>query len=286
MSMRDLLIRLQTVDRRWVYLFVFVACTLPFVVRLWLPVYESPETRGVFETVDRCPPDKVVLVDSSWDAGSMGENQGQVEVVFDHMLRKRIKFVVTAQGVALAPQFSEKIIERLVAERYPDRKYGIDWVNLGVTMGAADWQIMQQIAKDIHRQYPKDIHQTPVDKIPLMRRVHNIDDIHMVYAVTYTPSENWLAFIRGQYGTPVGFGCAGIMSTVYYRYVASGQLCGMLVGIRGAAEYDAMLYPNSLRNRTSLGSKLIVPLAFGHLVIIIAIVVGNIGFFAARRRRT
>lgn len=286
--MLDFLINLQKIDRRWVYLFVFAACTFPFAVKIWLPLYTSPETRGVYETVDKCPPDKVVLVDSSWDAGSMGENKGQVEVVFDHMLRNGTKFIVTAQNVPLAPQFSEAAIEGLVNGKYKDRhyKYGEQWVNLGVTM-AADYIIMQQIAqKDgLHRQYPKDYRGTPVGQLPLMKTARDLSDIYMIHAVTYTPSENWLAFIHGPYGTPITFGCAGIQSTTYYRYVTSGQINGMLVGIRGSAEYDAMLYPNDMKARKSLGSRLIVPLAFGHVVIILAIVIGNIGYFAGGRRR-
>jgi hypothetical protein len=285
----DFLIRLQKIDRRWVYLFVFVACTVPFVLaqtkyKIALPVYESPEARDVYDVVDKCPPNKVVMVDSSWDAGSMGENRGQVEVVFDHMLRNHTKFIVTAQNCPLGPQFSQEVLDKLVAEKYPNAKYGVDYVNLGVVIGA-DWQIMSQIAKDIRRVYPKDVKGTLVDQIPVMKNVHNINDIYMIHAVTYSPSENWLAFIYGPYRTPITFGCAGIQSTTYYRYVSSGQLKGMLVGIRGAAEYDAMLYPTDLSKRRSLGTKLIVPLSFGHLVVIIAIIVGNIGFFAAQKRR-
>jgi len=285
--MREFLGNLQHIDRRWVYLFVFVACTLPFIVTIRLPLYVSPETKGVYDMIEKCPPGKVVVVDSSWDAGSMGENQGQVEVVFDHLFRKNIPFIVTAQGFVLtAPQFSEKVIEKLVRTKYPHKKYGVDWVNLGVTMGL-DWQIMQQMAKDITKQFPKDYKQTPVEKLPLMKRFLNkdkssIEYIHMIHAVTYSPSENWLAFIHGQYGTPISFGCAGIQSTTYYRYISSKQLCGMLVGIRGSAEYDALLNPKP-EKRWTLGTKLIVPLSFGYLIIIFAIIVGNIGFIASGR---
>lgn len=277
--------KLGDIDRRWIYLSIWVACALPFLLPIKLPVYVSPETRRLYEFIEKCPPDKVVMVDSSWDAGSQGENWGQVEVVFEHLLRKRIPFIVTSVEITpLGPQFADKVIEKLVREKFPDRQYGVDWVNLGYTKGG--WQAMQQIAKDIRIQYKKDTRGYLLDdaeRLPLMQRVRNIEDIYLLYSVTYSPLEDWIPFVHEVYGTPIAFGCAGIQSTTYYRYLLSGQLIGMLVGVRGAAEYDALLHPDP-RERRSMGSKLIVPQAFGHLVIILAVILGNIGYFAARRR--
>ncbi|MGQ9454294.1 MAG: hypothetical protein ACUVRS_08375 [Armatimonadota bacterium] len=281
----SLLIKLQDIDRRWLYLALATSCLVPFLVKIRLPVYVSPETRRLYEAIDKCPPNKVVLVDSAWDAGSLGENWGQVEVVFDHMLRKGIKFVVISLDITpLGPQFADKVISKLVKTKYPHRKYGVDWVNLGFTKG--DWQAMQQIAKDIRRQFKRDSHGWSLDDskhLPLMQKVRNIDDIYMIYSVTYSPLENWIPFVHGVYETPIGFGCAGIQSTTYYRYILSKQLVGMLVGVRGAAEYDALLYPDT-RKRESLGTQLIVPQAFGHTAIIVAVILGNIGYFASRKR--
>ncbi len=281
----ELLAKLQSIDRRWLYLTLALACLVPFVVKIRLPVYVSPETRKLFDAIDKCPPDKVVVVDSAWDAGSLGENWGQVEVVFDHMLRKGIKFVVISLDITpLGPQFADRVINQLVSRKNSNRKYGVDWVNLGFTKG--DWQAMQQIAKDIRRQYKQDVRGWSLDdakRLPLMQHVRNIDDVYMIYSVTYSPLENWIPFVHGVYGTPIGFGCAGIQSTTYYRYILSNQLVGMLVGVRGAAEYDALLHPDAAR-RTSLGTQLIVPQAFGHTAIILAVVAGNVGYFAARKR--
>lgn len=278
------LTRLQELDRRWLYAMLGCACVLPFLLRIHLPVYVTPETRRLYEFIERCPPDKVVLVDSSWDAGSMGENEGQVEVVFEHLLRRRIKFVVVSVEITpLAPQFADRVIERLVREKFPDRRYGVDWVNLGYTKGG--WQAMQQIARDIRLQYKQDTRGYALDDaqhLPLMQRVRNINDIYLIYSVTYSPMEDWISFVHEVYGTPIAFGCAGIQSTTYYRYLLSGQLVGMLVGVRGSAEYDALLHPDP-NQRRSRGSQLIVPQSFGHLMIILAILMGNLGYWSKRR---
>lgn len=305
--MRDLLIKLQTVDRRWVYLAIAVACAIPFIAEaigkpINLSVYPSRETQGVFDTINNIPrdangnPTKVVLIDSTWDAGSMGENEGQAEAIIDHLFRERIPFIVTCIGNEKAPQFVNGVIERFTQDtiidgkvvrkaKYPGRVYGKDWVNLGFSVPWG-WQSIQQIMKDIHVQYKADYQGTPLEEIPLMQRVRNADDIYMIFAVTYSPSEDWVSFAHGIYGTPVAFGCAGIQSTTTYRFIPSGQMVGMLVSVRGSAEYDALLYPDDRSQRVNKGTQLIVPLAFGHLVIIFAIIMGNIGYFAARRRRS
>ena len=282
--MVTLLDKLQTIDRRWIYLCLALACGIPFIRPFRLPTGVSPETQRLYDTIEKCPAGKVVLVDSAWDQGSQGENEGQVEVVFDHLFRKKIPFVVVSNDNPLAPRFAEEVIARLVRKKYPDRKYGTDWVTLGLFKG--DWQGMQQISKDIRRQYPRDYYGNSLDdsdKLPLMQSVRNIDDIYLVFSCTYTPSENWIPFVHGVYGTHVGFGCTSIQSTTYYRYILSGQLSGMLVGVRGAAEYDSILHPD-MADRDSQGTRLIVPLAFGQLVIILAVVIGNIGYFASLRK--
>jgi len=292
--MRDLLIKLERIDRRWVYLVLAAACTVPFLVIVPLPIYIAPETRGVYDAIEKCPPDKVVLINSNMDPGSVSENWGQLEAVIEHLFRNHTKFITTSiELTPLAPELVNRVVDELtkdhwegpryVKAKYPNIKYGVDWANLGYTRGG--WQAMQQIAKDIRRQFPKDQRGNKLDDLPIMRHVRNIDDIHLIVDIAYGPMEDWIPFVHGVYGTPIAFGSAGINTTVFYRYLSSGQLVGLLVGVRGAAEYDAILH-SDFKDRFNLGTQLIVPLAFGHVVIILGIVLGNIGYFAARRRRT
>jgi hypothetical protein len=296
--MRGFLLNLEKIDRRWVYLALAAACTMPFLVPVALPIYITPETRGVYSAIESCPPDKIVLLNCNMDPGSVSENQGQLEAVIEHMFRNHTKFVtVSIEWGPLAPQLIDGVVEKmtkgdkLTKAKFPDVRYGVDWANLGFTKGG--WQALQQVAKDIRKQYPtKDSRGNMLDDLPIMRGLHNIDDVHLVVDIAYGPMEDWIPFVHGVYGTPIAFGSAGINTTVYYRYLSSGQLAGLLVGVRGGAEYDALLHPRfeerlipGTQRIRNMGSQLIVPLAFGHVVIIAAILLGNIGYFASRRRR-
>jgi hypothetical protein len=247
--------------------------------------------------------------------GSMAENQGMTEAVIEHLFRKRIPFVLC--NIGGSDKSSKFIMETVMAKltkdqknkdgtitkaKYSDRVYGKDWINLGYVM-VLGWPSLNVFTKDMSALYPTDYYKNDTrdyKKLPIMKptkaeidpktekpiRSINIDDVYMAFVVTYSPCEDWIPFVHGVYNTPLAFGCAGIESSTKYRFLTSGQLKGLLVSVRGGAEYDVLLNPDKPAERTTLATTLIAPLAYGHLVIIFAIILGNIGYFAGRRRRS
>jgi len=271
--------RLGRVDRRWLYLGTVAVLLVPFIVTVPMPPGRaSKATRGLYDAVESCPPEKVVLIDSSWDMGSQAENYAQLECVVRHLCDRGVKFVVTSIGVTpLAPSFAEQVITP-IAER-AGYVYGRDWVNMGyVQAGGGAGVIINGMCKDFHAVRPTDAYGRRVEELPLLGRVRSIDDIHAVYCITYSPTPEWISFVQGQYGTPVAFGCMTIMGPSYFPYLDSGQLCGMLVGNRGAAEYEELV------GHPAKGTQLIMAASFGNCMIILAAVLGNLGAWARRRR--
>jgi hypothetical protein len=272
------LAKLQTIDRRWLYLATVVLLIVPFVVAIPMPPGSmSPATMGLYEAVDSCPSDKVVLVDSSWDMGSQAENYAQLECVVRHLCRKGIRFVVTSVGVTkFGPSIANDVIRRIASEE--GRQYGRDWVILGyVEVGGNIGAVIDGLCRDLHRICPADFRGTPVGELLLMQSVRSIRDVHLIYCITYSPPSEWISMVRGQHGTLVAFGCMSIMAPNYFMFIDSGQLCGMLVGNRGAAEYEARL------GEPGQGTKLIMVASFGNGIIVLAALLGNIGQWAAKR---
>lgn len=307
--MIEFLAKLQTIDRRWIYLFVAVACTLPFLITMKIGVYVFPETQQFFDSVQGVKTEndkiaaqnvvraqqnkpllreKVLLCDSPWGPGSDGENRGQTEAVFEHCLRERIPLVIMSlDGDVNAPKYIDDCMTNVMNRRkeLKDRKYGVDWVNLGITK--TGWAAMMQMAKDFKKQFPNDIHNNKTDdyeKLPIMKKIDNIKDVGLLVCINGWPAEDYVPFMHEQYGAKLAFAGCGMSSTTLYRFLPSGQISGFLVGIRGAAEYDALLHPNP-DERVNHGTKLLVPLAYGHLIIILAIVLGNVGYFASQHKR-
>lgn len=272
--------RLQSLDQRLLYGLMIGASILSFFVTVRLRSPLGPEARGIYEAIESCPEDRVILIDSSWDQGSQAENWPQLEAVCEHCMQRGARFVLVSVGVTpLGPELAQQVCERL-GRKY-GRIYGRDWVNLGYIPAGATGMgfLIDALAKDLHTLFPQDLHHTPVARLPLMQRVHDIRDVHLVYCVTYAPSTDWVSFVRGQYGTPIAFGCMSIMGPYYYPLLDSSQLVGMLVGLRGAAEYEGAI------RSAGKGSQLMVPQAFAHLLIITFVLLGNVGYLATRKSR-
>ncbi|MCK4372052.1 MAG: hypothetical protein KAW61_02845, partial [candidate division Zixibacteria bacterium] len=70
----------------------------------------------------------------------------------------------------------------------------------------------------------------------------------------------------------------GVMTAQYYPYLGSGQIIGIMGGLLGAAQYEKL---TDNPGRAKDGMRVQLP---AHLVIILFIVMGNVGFFANKWR--
>lgn len=272
--------KLQTLDRRWMYLATLLIVLIPILIRIPIPkIAVAPSSRTFYEHIESLPAGSVVLVDSSWDAGSLAENQAQLECVVRHLCQRRLKIVITSVGItALGPQFARDTIGPIAAEY--DYEYGRDWVNCGFVQGieGSIGAIIDGVCKDFRGTFPTDINGTPMDELPVMDGFYGVRDAELVYIVTYAPAPEWISFVKEQMGTPVAFGAMSIMAPQYINNYQAGQLIGLLLGNRGAAEYE------QLTETPGQGQQLAVAGSFGALAVLIAAVLGNIAWIAGRRR--
>ena len=278
-----ILTRFYFLNPRWLYLAVTIVLLIPLVVTIPTPpTPESRGPRGTYDTVTACPSNKVVLIDSSWDQGSKPECMAILECFVNDLCDRGIKFVVMGTTV-YAPTFAMQVILPIAKEA--GYEYGKDWVHLGFIQPPANniGLLVQSLLKDVHETRVVDINNTAIDnaeKLPLMQNIRSATNIHMVMAINYCPPLEWISFGKAQFNVPIAFGSAAIMAPYYYVYVDSGQLCGLLTGNRGASEYESMT------NIYGMGSKVMMSFAFGLCFIIIAVLLGNLGFWAARRLRS
>jgi hypothetical protein len=281
-----LLAKLGSLDGRWLYGLMVLALIVPLIFPVPIPTGGiSPPTRAAFELLDSCPPDRVVVIDSSWDAGSASENRLQFETVVRHLCSRGTRFVITSIGITpFGPEFANSIAAPLAAEA--GYVYGVDWVNLGyvagppgsVTRGALG-VVIERCGRDFHAAFPTDWRGTRVAELPLMERVHSYRNVHAFGVITYQANEDWMSVVSGVFGGKFWIGCMSIAAPAFYQYLHSGQLNGMLAGTRGAAEYEHLL------GRRGLAGKLGMAGAFGNCVVILAALVGNVGWWATRRLR-
>ena len=292
---RGFFYRLQHCDVRYVYLFFFLVVTafvlLTEAITLKMPVIPSATVMSLYNKIEDAPPGKIVIVESDWGVNITAESEGQLRAVFEHLMRRKVKFAVLSwvdnpQGQQGGLRVVNEIAEKHVYE------YGIDWVAWGglkKTGGAT----LQALAKDIHGTVVTDVNGTPIGEIPMMKNIRRISDVYLIFAVTYDWTwTQWLGFVQGVYGTNYAIGVSAITSSTAYTFTDTGQMCGLLAGAPGAAEYEELLkrdndkYPEEYRvldeDRFALKKVVILSMAISYILLMILL--GNISYYASRGR--
>jgi len=91
--------------------------------------------------------------------------------------------------------------------------------------------------------------------------------------------DRWIRLAQPTYRFKAAFGATAVMAPAYYPYLDSGQLSGLLVGMRGGAEYEELLgAPGQATQGMTLQSM-------AHLLVAALVILGNIGYVVGRRAR-
>ena len=266
-----------------------MSAALPIILPLGLPVTTTHPTRMAFEFVENLKPGDVVWLSFDYGPTSAPENDPMAEGFMRHCFSRNIKVVVSALyglgGLGLA----NSSIARLKAE-FPEKEYGVDYVNLGYKDGSE--AVMRRLGDNIAGAFPRDVRGTPISRFPIFDGVRSIRQVKVVFTAATGPiGEYWVTLMNAQSGTPVIAGPTAVNAPKFYAFLNSRQLAGMLGGMKGAAEYEQLLskrYPKLERfyksTRSLTATRAMDVQTSTHAVIVLFIVMGNIGYFAQRRR--
>jgi hypothetical protein len=157
-------------------------------------------------------------------------------------------------------------------------KNGIDYTFLGYKPYYA--LVILGMGQNFRLPFPTDYYGTPLDSIPMMRGVLNYDQVAGVIDLSGgSITDAWISYGQGRFNFPLALGLTGVMTAQYYPYLGSGQVFGIMGGLLGAAEYEE-LADNPGRAKDGMRIQL-----YAHMVIILFIIMGNVGYFAERRRQ-
>jgi hypothetical protein len=139
---------------------------------------------------------------------------------------------------------------------------------------------MLQMGESIRKTFPVDYYGTPIDSIPLMEPVQNYDQIPAVFTMASTAvGEYWAIYPGMRYGITVVGGLTAVYTADMQPFYQSGQIKGILGGLKGAAEYETRIgKPGD--GMAGMRSQKVV-----HYMIIAFIVLGNIAYIQSKRRR-
>ncbi|MCH7493875.1 hypothetical protein IIA16_04100, partial [bacterium] len=87
----------------------------------------------------------------------------------------------------------------------------------------------------------------------------------------------WIQYAGDQMGIPVGGGVTAVSAPEYYVFLQSGQMVGLLGGMKGGAEYEKLVGAPDKATRGMDAQSL------GHFVIVLFIILGNLGYLLGGR---
>lgn len=275
----------RDVDRRIIFLFVLFSVASAIIFHIEFEESATPIVKKVFEFVENLPPESKILISFDFDPAMKPEVHPMANAFVRHALVKGHKLYLMGlwpQGQALMTE----TIEDVLKPEFPNAVYGEDYVMLGYKAGNEG--VLNVIITDFRKMYSTDAHGTSLDSIPLFDDVKSAKDMDLIFPVgggKPGPKE-WILFVGDPGNVPIAPGLAAVVAPLIYPYYPR-QAIGLLGGVKGAAEYESELKKNykEFENVETPALQMMGPQTMAHIVIMAFIVIGNIGFFRARRRK-
>ncbi len=273
--MREFWEQISKIDRRIVYLFVFLGASIPLFMHLVPKFQPSPEVARAYKAIDELPEGSVVLISIDYDAASMPELQPLLEAMLTHLFRKNLKVVMMGHwplGLPLGQIALEKMAQKF------NKTYGVDYVFLGYRPGLA--AVILNMGKEIRTVFNTDYRGTPVDSLPMMRNIHNYNDIALLVGFEAgSVGDYWVQFAQARFRQKIILAATAVVWPDLYPYLQADQIVGLIGGLRGAADYEVLVkQPGSAS--IGMASQTAV-----HILIVLFILLGNIGYYFTRTRR-
>jgi len=268
-------VRIVKLDRRIIFVVIGLSIIIPLLFRVDLPIKVTPEVKKIYDLIDALPEGSIIVVPCEYAPDTMAELEPMLFAVLRHCYKKNLKiigcgFFVT--GVTLIEQELRQIAEE------EGKVYGEDYIFLGYRPYPA--VVIMSMGQDFRQSFPEDYYGTPLDSLPMMRGVRNYYDTELVLTITATSGVDfWVIYGHDRYGFPLAIGVTAVMAAAYYHYINSGQIIGIIGGLKGAAEYEKLIGRGDL---ATMGMNI---QSFVHMVIILFIIIGNIGYFMTRGKK-
>ncbi len=263
------LARILTLDRRIIFILIALATALPLLFPVNLPISVSPRVRAAFDTVNKQPPGTYVLMSLDYEPDIQAELQPMSISLLRHCFRKGLKPVVLTLYPA-GPGLIERALD--LASKAEGKKRNVDFVFLGYKSG--NQSVILGLGESIRTMFPTDFWGTPLEQIPMMAGHNSYADFPLVVNLTgSTIADYYIRIAATRYRRPLVLGATAVMTTDYYPYLSSGQILGLIGGMKGAAEYERLLDLFGDARRGMDAQSLV------HVVIVLLVIVGNAALF-------
>jgi hypothetical protein len=267
---------MRSLDRRVIYLLALLVVVVPLLSPFGLPLAISPEVKQAYDALLALPPGTRVLVSVDYDPAT-AELAPLAEAVLSVLATRDAKVVTITsypESVSLPEEATQNTYERT------GKVYGSDYVNLGYYAGLE--ASLVAFCDNVRDVFKTDCRGNTLDTLPLMTQVKSIDDFDLVVTLNAsagigTTVEMWVRQINVSRGKPLIAGVTGVMSATTMPYLQSGNLEGLMVGLKAAAEIE--------KASDTPGAALAAmdALTLADVLMLVLLVLGNVSYVIERR---
>lgn len=277
--------RMMNLDRRWVYLIIGLVVVITAIFPFDVPLYVTPEVRSVYKFVEGLNSGDILMIGVDYAPEAMAELHPMTYAITRQAFKKDIKLLLCCLHQN-GPGMVEQVIAQ-VSKEY-NKINGVDYVYLGykpypgITILA--------MGQNFRIPFPEDYYGTPLDSLPMMRGLTNFDNVRAILNISAgSGTEYWINYANGRYNALLAIGVTGVMTSDYYPFLQSRQIFGLIGGMKGAAEYEYLAEKGGYisKEKDQLSAYKSMPIqTTTHVVVILFIVIGNIGFFMSKRKKS
>jgi hypothetical protein len=269
----------ERIDIRIVWWLITIVLIIPLLVPVNIPVIVQPSTLKVYNYLDKVPSGSVIVFGFACSAGCWPELDPSAQAVLRQLMSRGAKVVMVGFTLPDSGVLAEGLIREADQNGIFARKtYGVDYVNLGfIPGGEIPLATMISNFKDVARA---DFRGTPAESLPLLTGIRDYRDLYC--AIFFDGGGAYLPWVRQW--VPVAKkplidipqAAAAVDAQPYY---SSGQLFGLMPGLRGGAEYEQLL------GYHAFATKSMDMISAGHLAFIGLMIVGNVYYFNSKRSK-
>ncbi|HKK21517.1 MAG TPA: hypothetical protein VJ983_08600, partial [candidate division Zixibacteria bacterium] len=192
----------REVDRRIIFLFIFIAVAAPILFPITFAEKATPVVQAVFDKIESLPPGSHVLISYDFDPAMAPEVQPMANAISGHALDRGLKVIfmsLWATGQSLMTQS----LQESVLPLFPNKKDGIDYVNIGYKAGNEG--VLNVIVSDFRKMFPTDVNNVPLDSIPVFNGIRSCQDLDLIVSLgggKPGPKE-WILFVGDPGHVPI-----------------------------------------------------------------------------------
>jgi len=276
--------------RHIVYLLVAASVTVPFLVPSDSGDFEGGQyATDFFQAVDSLKPGTRVLISLDYEPAAEAELTPMAIALLRHCFKKDLIPVVMTHlpaGLDLARSTLQGAVDESQRLWGKKRVSGVDYVFLGYRPGQVN--LVLNMGEDIKSAFREDFYGEPTEDMPALAGIQSLRDLELMACMSSSICIDWwILFGADRFNFKFIAGSTAVMVPNYYTFLQSGQMKGLLGGLRGAADYEAIVKKSDPDNTALQESKGKATLGMSaqsaaHGLVIILVLVANVRYLFRR----